>query len=312
MSKQSGIEWTDASWNVIGGCTEASEGCDHCYARRGAYRMQFNPNAPRRYEGTVRRYQGKYLWTYRINLDWEALEDPAPLRWTKPRRIFVCSMSDLFHPEVPENFIWRVVEIAWKAQQHTFMILTKRPTRMMDVLTRSCWWNNDTPENIWLGVTAENQKRADERVPPLLETPAARHFVSIEPMLGPVDLRHVQTQEVEIDALTGDHGVHRPLSGRSDRKLDWVIVGGESGREARPMHPDWARSVRNQCDAAGIPFFFKQWGEWRAADNPEQVVTWLQNGAAMRQVGSAPCLYRVGKKTAGRELDGRTWDEWPD
>lgn len=306
MGKTSEIEWTDATWNVIGGCTEVSEGCDHCYARRGAYRMQFNPKAPKRYEGTVRRYQGKYLWTHRINLDWEALEDPAPLRWTKPRRIFVCSMSDLFHPKVDDLFIHDVWKIMMKAKRHTFMVLTKRPNRMR----RWIYQASMRPlSNVWLGVTAENQQRADERIPILLDTPAAVRFVSIEPMLGPVDLFDVDGEiSVRMSELNP-----RELRYPADA-LDWVIVGGESGREARPMHPDWARTVRDQCTEVGIPFFFKQWGEWAPADTVGRGLQKFVSPRGERGDFGAPGDYamtRVGKRVAGRELDDRTWDEFP-
>lgn len=183
--------------------------------------------------------------------------------------------------------------------------------------------------HVWLGVSVEDQKAADERIPHLLATPAAVRFVSVEPLLGPVDLRCIQHErEFEVDALTGDHGVYRPLRGRSGRKLDWVIVGGESGPGARPMHPDWVRSIRDQCQEAGVPFFFKQWGEWQIGSgrNPANDRV-LCNDGMLLGVSLSDVSYdvrsnwpnfrstvvsRVGKKEAGRLLDGREWNEYPE
>ncbi len=290
------IEWTDETWNPVTGCTKVSRGCAHCYAERMARRLagRFGyPEAPNHFD---------------VTLQPDRLEEP--LHWRKPRRVFVCSMSDLFHDDVPKDFIWRVIEMGWRAKQHIFQILTKRPERMLDVLTHSMWWVNDTPQNIWLGVSAENQKAADERIPLLLQCPAAVRLVSIEPMLERIDLRHIQKSNlVEIDALTGNHGVKRPLSGKSNAKLDWVIVGGESGPGARPMHPDWVRDIRDQCNDWGVSFFLKQRGEWlpiaRASDD------WRTDQPSQFCAFGGLVFHRVGKKRAGRLLDGREWNEMP-
>jgi protein gp37 len=171
---------------------------------------------------------------------------------------------------------------------------------------RSASWIDPLP-NVWLGVSVEDQKTADERIPLLLQTPAAVRWISAEPLLGPVDLRTIQHDRmVEIDALTGDHGVYRPLAGRSDRHLDWVVVGGESGSGARPMEEAWARSLRDQCVAAGVAFHFKQWGAHLPAgcDGAEY------KGQQILNASNAPV--RIGKHAAGRLLDGRTWDEYPE
>lgn len=193
-----------------------------------------------------------------------------PIRWKKPHRIFVNSMSDLFHPDVPVGFITDCFEVMAACPHHVFQILTKRPRRMLDMLEKSS-------PNVWLGVSCEDQTTANERILLLLQTPAAVRFISAEPLLGPIDL-----------TALSDHSLPRPASRNALQRpvcsslecLDWVIAGGESGPGARPMHSDWVRSLRDQCVAAAVPFFFKQWGG-------------------------------VRKKQTGRELDGRTWDEMP-
>lgn len=179
--------------------------------------------------------------------------------------------------------------------------------------------------NVWLGTSVGNQDAADERIPHLLKCPAAVRFLSCEPLIGPVDLRHVHYDRlVEIDSLTGDHGINRPLSGRSPNRIHWVIVGGESGNTSgiRPMNPDWARSLRDQCIAAGVPFFFKQWGEYAYAGRPsdaDEVVQlaaktdrWVNTeGGTTHTNWNTVAMNRVGKKAAGRMLDGREWSEFP-
>lgn len=234
MSTNTGIEWTDATWNPVTGCTKISPGCKHCYAEHLAARLEAMGNR-------------RYRRGFQVTLHRDLLE--LPLDWRRPRRIFVNSMSDLFHDDVPESFIRKVFATMARADWHQFQILTKRSARLVELATRLAW-----APNVWQGVSIENAAYVS-RVRDLQRVPAAVRFLSIEPLLG------------AIPAL--------PLAG-----ISWVIVGGESGPERRPMAPAWVRDLRDQCVRARVPFFFKQWG------------------------GRTP-------RALGRELDGRTWDEMP-
>jgi protein gp37 len=256
-----------------------------------------------------------------------------PLRWKKPRRIFVCSMGDLFHEDVSEEWIDKVIGTMYLAPQHTFMVLTKRPERMLRYMKPDNYDTRTWPiKNLWLGVTAENQEMADLRIPILLQTPAAKRFVSVEPMLGPVYLRPFLPHEFNREPHCpwcedcipnrGDwDGWKETREGKHGPFLDWVICGGESGPGARPMHPDWPRSLRDQCQAAGVPFFFKQWGEWMAASDsscpcgpPRKDWMWADGKPFWTGDGDRgiPLFRRVGKKAAGCLLDGREHKESPD
>jgi len=219
------IEWTDETWNPITGCTKISAGCKNCYAERMARRLAGRYGYP------------EYPDHFKVTLHPDRLEEP--LHWRKPRMVFVCSMSDLFHEDVPSEFIKRDVwNVMVDAKQHVFQILTKRPARMLQL------WRNHTPwpENIWCGVTAENQVTADERIPLLLQVPAAVRFVSCEPLLGAVDLRwYLGTGEL-----------------LSQNYLDWVIIGSESGPRRRNCDLDWVRSLTKQCLAGRVSVFVKQ------------------------------------------------------
>lgn len=272
MSDNTGIEWTDATWNPVTGCEKVSPGCDHCYALTLAERFR---GAPGHY----------FEHGFDVQLRPDKLDQP--LRWRRPRRIFVNSMSDLFHKDIPDEYIARVFAVMAFAPQHTFQLLTKRHARMRSLLSSPGFemllWAAmvdlsaarakpdvlcvdfepvDWPlPNVWLGVSVENQQWADTRIPALLATPAAVRFISAEPLLGPV-------------AFPAE-------------SLDWVIVGGESGKGARPMHPGWARQIRYQCELVGTPFLFKQWGSHDEHGNP------------------------MSKHKAGRELDGRLHDGYP-
>ena len=297
------IEWTEQTWNPIVGCSVVSPGCTNCYAMKMANRLAANPATPH-YAGTVKPSRGGPVWTGKVAL---ASEDvlTAPLRRRKPTTYFVNSMGDLFHENVPDDWIDRVWSVMVRSPQHRFQVLTKRPARMRDYvqgLDRAAReaGNQFPPANVWLGVSAEDQARADQRIPDLLETHAAVRFVSAEPLLGPVDF------------------------GGALAKIDWVIVGGESGPDARPMHPQWARDIRDQCQAAGTGFFFKQWGnwlhqsqsvartygviaadeefDWEDADNRGLIHIWHDEGASIR----------LRKTDAGRLLDGREWNEVPE
>lgn len=238
MSDRSAIEWTDATWNPVTGCTKVSPGCKHCYAETFAERWRGTPGHPYEQGFDVR------LWPERLT---------TPLSWKSPRMIFVNSMSDLFQEDVPDEFIGQVFRVMAAASRHTFQVLTKRAERL-------AVWNSEHSEfwflpNVWLGVSVENRRFGLPRIPLLKSVRAPVRFLSIEPLLE--DLGSFDLQGI-----------------------DWVIVGGESGRGARPMRAGWATSIRDQCRAAGVPFFFKQWGG-------------------------------VWKKKHGRLLDGRTWDEMP-
>jgi len=214
MSDGSAIEWTDATWNPVRGCTKISPGCKHCYAETFAERFRGVPGHP-------------FEQGFDLRLVESALE--LPLRWKASRRIFVNSMSDLFHEDVPTDFILRVFDVVRRARQHQFQILTKRSSRLREICGSIA-----VPANAWLGVSVENQKYTT-RIGDLTRTNAAVRFLSIEPLLGPVE-------RLELE------GIH------------WVIVGGESGHHARPMDPAWVRSIRDQCAQSNTPFFFKQWG----------------------------------------------------
>lgn len=240
MSENSKIEWTEATWNPVTGCTKVSPGCAHCYAETFAERFRGVPGHP---------YESGFDLTLRPE------RIGQPLLWKRPKLIFVNSMSDLFHDDVPTSFIADVFRTMELASWHTFQILTKRPERVAAMSDSLPW-----PGNVWMGVSVENQ-RWTNRIDALRATDAQVTFLSCEPLLGPLAL---------------------DLKG-----IDWVIVGGESGHRARPMHVDWARSIRDQCQVQGVPFFFKQWG--------------AHDEAGIRR----------GKAASGRVLDDRTWDELP-
>jgi protein gp37 len=212
-------------------------------------------------------------------------------------------MGDLFHPEVDWQFLDDVFRTIRRNIDHIFIVLTKRPETAWHYIKSRALKGNyllQTSKNLWLGVSVENQKRADERIPILLQIPAKVRFVSIEPMLGPVDLTDIElTASIRLNALTG---------GGNIPGLDWVILGGETGPEARPMNPDWVRSVRDQCQEAGVPFFFKQWGEWwQPPSGKTEILKDFNYPLYHHEYG----MFKVGKKAAGRELDGRIWEEWP-
>jgi len=287
VSTKTTIAWTDTTWNPVTGCTKVSEGCRNCYAL-----------------AIAERFWGKRKFTD-VRTHPDRLD--APLRWKKPRRVFVNSMSDLFHDAVQDEFIEAVFGIMAMASQHTFQVLTKRPERMLrwfttlggletreqcvqreaerragvildsrgsqrelyvpscrltdeDLSKRRAWPKWPLP-NVWLGVSCEDQETANDRIPVLLQTPAAVRFLSCEPLLGTINLGWLRVDEGNVDCLAGwrsddfeSCGVPRTATAA----IDWVIVGGESGRGHRPMQLDWARDLREQCRAAGVPFFFKQ------------------------------------------------------
>jgi protein gp37 len=226
----SDIEWTEATWNPIAGCTVVSPGCTNCYAMRMAARLQ--AMGMKKYAGTTRKSGRRHIWSGKVNVDRDALA--APLSWKKPQRIFVNSMSDLFQDRADETFIRHIWSVMERAHWHAFQILTKRPERMLDILSKPEY---PTLANVWLGTSVENEEYAD-RINVLRRVPARVRFVSFEPLLGPI--------------LDPD------LSG-----IHWAIVGGESGPHARPMQRWWVEQLHESCKRQRVAFFFKQWGGTR-------------------------------------------------
>jgi protein gp37 len=313
MGQKSSIEWTDATWNPIRGCTRVSEGCRHCYAETVANRFS-GPGLP--YEGLT--VLGEFVEEHLLD----------PLRWKAPRRIFVNSMSDLFHPGVTDAMLDKIFAVMALCPQHAFQILTKRPERMVEYgsnparrhIANSLLILAEAGEiameaaskavidavghwplrNVWLGVSVEDQGTARGRIWPLLKMPAAVRFISYEPALGAVDL-----DAIEVLCKTWRRGA------TIGTYLDWVICGGESGPGARPMQPEWAQLVRDQCIAAGVAFFFKQWGEWLPFTQREagQISDSVSFDLAVRADGDG--AWRTGKKAAGNRLDGKVWQQFP-
>ncbi len=304
MGDKSKIEWTDATWNPLTGCRRVSPGCENCYAERlSAGRLASSP----KYAGVAEMRGGGPRWTGKIRTHPEVLDHP--LRWTKPRMIFVNSMSDTFL--APPRFLAKIFAVMALAPEHTFQVLTKRSEEMAAALRAPNFWSSVYTEfllrldsesvsvpdgrefvekalegglpNVWIGVSIEDQERMYPRLFDLLSVPAAVRFLSCEPLLGPLDFS---------DGPLSPESTMGPWT-NLEVGVDWVIAGGESGPGARSMQPEWVRSLRDDCVEAGVPFFFKQWGEWA----PSTSVRGYR--------------YRVGKKEAGRELDGRTWDELP-
>lgn len=395
---KSKIQWTNDTWNPIVGCSLVSPGCTNCYAMKAAHRMGHNPKTPQ-YQGLTEVVKGNPVWIGQVNLHEPALR--KPLSWSKPRRIFVNSMGDLFHEDVPDEWIDRVFAVMALCPQHSFQVLTKRAERMRDYMTkvtleriaksvpapsnlpvskhRATAAITGLPEaaaklygyarptwplpNVWLGVSTEDQTRANDRIPFLLETPAAVRFVSAEPLLGPIDFTSIDFDgESEGNVLkpatlrelwedhfegTGDEAFEEycdwyNLDYQSPEaipdtpgtnKIDWIIAGGESGPNARPMHPDWVRGIRDQCIEAGTAFFFKQWGEWLPWE-PEHGPCWIsQSGCSedghilfpadidsdaswddgLSFIGEAnqAAFQKVGKDAAGADLDGGPWEQYP-
>lgn len=279
MGTKTGISWTDATWNPLRGCTRVSQGCVNCYAESVAARFS-GPGQP--YEGLAKMVNSHPRWTNTIMLVRKHLEDP--LHWRAPKRVFVNSMSDCFHPDVPDSYVHEIFEVMNAAPRHQFQILTKRPERMKAYCQR---FQPNPLANVWLGTSVENQETADERIPHLMQTPAAIRFLSCEPLLGPVTLWKLTKPYYEVGFST-PREVY-PLDGLfaipdhdwSVGAIDWVIVGGESGPQHRPFDVDWARSLRDTCVEMAVPFFFKQHGGMTA-------------------------------KSGGKLLDGREWCEMPE
>lgn len=239
-------------WNVVTGCTKVSAGCKNCYAEGIANRFWTNQIFEEKLPtGSLLRRGRKFT---DVQLHEDRLEQP--LRWKKPRMIFVNSMSDLFHEDVPFEFIEKTWDVMFDTEQHTYQILTKRPERMLEFTTwmREKRLRETAYKNIWLGVSVEDQKTADERIPILLETPAAVRWISAEPLLAPIDLTFIEVDKKEHGGFNALYDGGKDSWGR----LDWVVCGGESGSKKRPFNCNWARSLRDQCKAANVPFFMKQ------------------------------------------------------
>lgn len=346
MSAKTGISWTDSTWNPVTGCSKVSAGCKHCYAEREWPRFYGRtevtvplPHGPIVVNGVrLTERVTKRPFTH-VVCHGDRLE--YPIRWQRPRRIFVNSMSDLFHEDVPRDFIDQVFAVMALASQHVFQVLTKRPERMLQYTEYTeaadmgnivqhmnrITGNQEAPPwplpNVWLGVSVENQAAADARVPLLVQMPAAVHFVSAEPLLGPIDLRRWLIARCACgQAAPCNRHVDQPRS-----RVDWIIAGGESGPQARPMHPHWVRMIRDQCVSAGVAFFFKQWGAWvygSVVPNNE-----YDGGACVETahhgthaITSARLLddcdgqttvaaVRVATNHAGDVLDGRVWHDYP-
>jgi len=327
------ISWSEFVWNPIAGCNDVSEGCRNCYARGMAKRLE--AMGSEKYKGLTVMQGSHNVWTGKISFDEKALM--APLARKKPTVYFANSMSDLFHPNVTDEMRDRIFAVIFLTPRHTYQILTKRPETQ--------WWyfSPENPRytarricdaaeklqpglevfdcdlyfpliNAWLGTSTENQKAFDERVPYLAATDASLRFLSVEPMLEEINTRKVITPH-------GWKATSNALAG-----IGWVICGGESGHHARPMHPDWACRLRDDVLSSGIPFFFKQFGEWTPGENVErsagivQTATWFDNKWLFSEENLAndeghhddePDLYRVGKKEAGAFLDGKEYHQYP-
>lgn len=394
MAEHSSIEWTEATWNPITGCSVVSAGCKHCYAMKLAgTRFRNHPSR----KGLTQDTKAGPVWTGEVRLNEEWLTQP--LRWKRPRMIFVCAHGDLFHESVPDEWIDRVFAVMALAPHHTFQVLTKRPERMRaylnnpavvrriyepvcdaaiddvaDVILIAPGVNPaDAPPgvrvfldqwplpNVWLGVSVEDQKTANARIPDLLGSPATIRWVSYEPALGPVDFTRICLfprtpgsirAGIHINALAGKY-VESGLSYIGDwdvcgpcptdwpaLSLDWIVAGGESGSGARPAHPDWFRSTRDQCADAGVPFLFKQWGEWlpvgqvlpgcgkihgATAVKPGRFKlhyggtrhehpwhAFAERGVEISSFDAGPLTFRVGKKRAGRLLHGVEHNGFPE
>lgn len=306
------IEWADMTINPVVGCSKCSPGCDNCYAERFATRLAKNPATAQKYAVVIDEH-GK--WTGNFNVD---LTPFASLP-KKSKRIFIGSMCDIFHENASYNWFLWIVHRMSQYPQHTFILLTKRPQRMNKFISLTRETDTDCGlwplPNLWLGVTVCNQAEADAKIPVLLQTPAAVRFVSVEPMLGPVDLGHLSWTDIigstaDKNALTGKTWIQGNCGESSQtlqgNRLGWVICGGETGPGARPMHPDWVRGLRDQCQAAGTPFFFKSWGEWWPGE-------W---GRLYREktisYADGQDMVLIGKRRAGRLIDGREWNEVPE
>jgi protein gp37 len=311
MAETTAIEWTDATWSPWEGCQKVGPGCDHCYAegmnrwlRKG---VNWGPGAPRR------TYSDEH-WAKPLRWNASAQALIEVLGPGERKKVFP-SVCDPFDNAAPPGERERFGRLILATPHLTWLLLTKRIGNASAMLAGM--FPEGQPDNVWLGATVVNQEEADRDIPKLLAVPARVRFLSIEPMLGPIYLRSLPmgpltAQSIGLSPRSGDH--FDPLHPRLPRgRIDWVIAGGESGPGARPMHPGWARSLREQCAAAGVPFLFKQWGEWSPgyAEHGNDLGYEAIVAARQHEWPEGHCSFHVGKKTAGRHLDGRTHDEFP-
>jgi protein gp37 len=338
MAENTKIEWAHHTFNPWIGCTKVSPACDHCYAeadfatRRKV--VQWGAGQPRKHTAPS---------TWDMPVRWNAEAERLGVRY----RVFCASLADVFDNEVPTQWRIELMSLILATPHLDWLLLTKRignAAGMLETAFRAAHagregWADNVRPNVWIGASITSQAEANRDIPKLLAVPAAKRFLSMEPLLWPVDLRSLPHGEGEIDCLKPDrwedeienwrdtsdtweedfedwYNVTIPgdgLSGPMHAGIDWVIVGGESGRNARPMHPDWVRSLRDQCQAAGVPFLFKQWGEWSPgyAQHGNDLGYEAMVDAQQHEWPEGHCAFRVGKKAAGRLLDGREWNEVP-
>lgn len=361
--KEKGIVWTDETWNPIRGCQRVSAGCHNCYAEVQAQeiiasdRRRDTAEGEGAYDGLI---DDNGQWNGSIRFVPELLD--APVRWTKPRKIFVNSMSDLYHPNVTETMLKKILAVMALSDQHIFQVLTKRPKRMAKAMSRLPEWAEYAAQfaktlvpaakaqasyekvkermtagelpNLWLGVSVEDQRSANKRIPWLMGTRAAVRWLSMEPLLGPVDIDRAMygpaSKRVGLSCFGFTDGFGEEVF------IHWVVAGGESGDNARPMHYDWIDSVRAQCEEAMVPFMFKQWGEWAPRSECLHILT---NGQSASDIDPSankwPCIrlnngglddrrlenvsagdhpvymQKVGRKLSGNELNGKVYMAWP-
>jgi protein gp37 len=331
MAENSNIEWTHHTFNPWRGCTKVSAGCTHCYADVLSKR---NPGTLGIWgKSGTREIASESMWAQPVKWN-EAAEKVG-----EHHRVFCASLADVFEGRetMPES-AWGAVEAARvrlfdliRSTPHLdWLLLTKRPENILPFVSCSAenaegddwnywanWLDGGAPENVWLGTSVENQEAADKRIPELLKVPAVVRFLSCEPLLGTVDLsEYLVVETYSIEKPTPANWIGAPPTMRYARLRDsisWVIVGGESGPGARPMHPDLARSLRDQCNAARVPFLFKQWGSWVPESHSTEHDIWelAGTGKDWHRWPDGSASVNIGKKAAGRVLDGRTWDEYP-
>lgn len=326
MAENTKIEWAHHTFNPWIGCTKVSPACDHCYAEadfdKRRHVVTWGAGQPRKHTAPS---------TWAMPLKWNAEAERLGVRY----RVFCASLADVFDNEVPGQWRIELMSLILATPHLDWLLLTKRignAAGMLETAFRAVHhgregWAENVPPNVWIGASITSQAEADRDIPKLLQVPAEKRFLSMEPLLGPVDLNRIHKSGMMEGGGSWDSW-ESCLTGRrfdiwSDGettgwpKVDWVIVGGESGPSARPMHPDWARSLRDQCQAAGVPFLFKQWGEWapRNSDPSRYPMGVAPDGSTVGPddhfAEDCALMYRIGKKAAGRLLDGHEWNEVP-